>query len=50
MSWDVMIFGFETEEEAEQCRKEVQIKYAKWAAKMNESEEEETRDQKRRGR
>lgn len=43
MTWDVTIFGFETEEEAENARVECQIKYAKWAAKMNESEGEEKR-------
>ncbi len=32
MKYKVIIFGFETKEEAEEVRKEVQAKYAKWAA------------------
>lgn len=40
MSWVVMIYGFETEELAEQCRREVQAKYCRRAAKQNEDKQE----------
>lgn len=40
MSWMVMIYGFETEELAEQCRREVQVMYFKWAAKQDEDEDQ----------
>jgi hypothetical protein len=36
MAWMIAIYGFETEEEAEKARAECQIKYCKWAAKINE--------------
>ncbi len=38
MSFRVVIYGFQTQEEAEEARKKAQFEFAKWAAVVSDEE------------
>ncbi len=38
MSYRVVIYGFKTQEEAEEARKKAQFDFAKWAAVVSDEE------------